>query len=231
LKTRGELHTEAVKEFLQDIVGGRATYNTRIKKSLFNRKQPPDMWVFDTKRVALKYLECKSVHNSWMTKFLIKEMFDCQMAALSFQVSRGVYPNYHLRYSLEEPYNRIVPPLVGLAYLAALLVLIYYLLDREEILPAAIIGAYLVYHYVLKIWQLIVRWGVRRKLIPALVDFRVFHHEVSISKSYDVDTIIRRLTALEEKGVFPFSLTFALLKLRKSEIATQQHSTTNTMEA
>jgi hypothetical protein len=177
------------------------------------------MWAFETKRNAAKYLECKSLHNPGLTKFLIKEMFDCQMAALSFQVSRGLYPEYHFRHSLEEPYNRIVPPLIGVAYFIAIIALLYYLIDHEKTLWAGLLGVYIVYHYVLKIWQVIVRGIARRRLRLIHLDFGVFHHEVSITKSYDVDTIIRRLKSLEGRGFFPFSTTFALLELRKVEIA------------
>lgn len=229
LKKQDEYDAVEVKNLLRDIVSSREDYNrgrTAKKKTLFRSSvASPEMWVFDTKRNVARYLERKWLHNPGVTKFLIKEMFDCQMAALSFQTSKGLYPEYHLRRSLEEPYDRIVPPLIGVAYFVALLALVYYFVDRDKILWAGFFGVFMAYHYVFKIWQTIVRWVTRRKLRRMQQDFAIFHHEVSVTKSYDVETIMRRLKSIESKGLFPFSLTFALLRMRKTEIARNRERT------
>ena len=132
--------------------------------------------------------------------------------------SRGIYGEHHWRNSLSEPYNKIVPPILGVAFLSGLMGLLVYLLVNDHLGWAALVGLYLVYHYVLKLWQVISRTRARRKLFEYIEMLSIITHDVVTTDSYDVDTIIRRLKACEEKELFPFSVIFPLLELRKKEL-------------
>jgi len=226
LKGKDESHQDTFKDFLLEVVSSRNSYFNPIIKNLFNPKGCPETWISEVRQNARTYLNRPWLHNPWLTRYMIKELATCQGEGLAYQFYRGIYPEYSIRNSLDEPYNRIVPPVIGIVYFLLLVSLLYYLLNHEQIGWAALVGTYIVYHYVLKIWQSFSRAKARRKLHEHVQLFSIVLHEI-VSDAYDTDTIARRLESFESKGLFAFSLLFPLLKLRKNEIAKLSSSDTN----
>ncbi|MBL8073100.1 MAG: hypothetical protein JNL29_01945 [Nitrospira sp.] len=213
LKGKDEGFIENFKYFLKDVLCTRATcFDPTLK--MVDQTRDPTEWIEDVKRIAVAYLETPWLHNPWLTNYLIREVASCQLQALAYQRNRGIYPEYHLRRSLKEPYNSIAPPLLGAAFFLCLLTLLYYLLSYDQIGWAALVLLYFVYHYSLKVWQMISRGKSRRKLFEYLEMYSIITHDI-FSSSYDVDTILRRLKSCEAKGLFPYSVLFALLELKK----------------
>lgn len=217
LKGKDSLFVESVKELLRDLVVARETYFDETHNNVVSKNKSPELWITDIKEVAAKYVERGWLHNPWVTKYLIREVAYCQREALAYQYCRGVYPEYHPRNTLEYPYNRIVPPLLGVAFFIGLMALLYYLLLNEHIGWAAIVALYVLYHYSLKLWQVIARAKACRKIFEYLEIFSIIYQDIA-SDGYDVDTIIRRLKSCESKGLYPYSVIFSLLEFRKIDL-------------
>ncbi|MDR4475535.1 MAG: PDGLE domain-containing protein [Nitrospira sp.] len=208
---------EHFKSFLKDVLISRMTYFNPIMRGISSPKPDPTLWIQETRQYSAQYLTSTWMHNPWLTKYFISELLSCQLEGLNYRASTGFYPDYGFR-NLQEPYGTILSVIAGLVFFIALFSLLFYLVDRDRQSWAFLLIVYIVYHYSLKARQAFFRAKMRSKVSDQIEFFSILQYEVYID-AYDPDVVSRRLESIESKGIFPFSIIFPLLRMRKADLS------------
>jgi len=163
--------------------------------------------------LARKYVDQPPWHTPWLTHYLLVDVLESQYTFLVWMADRGIFPEWHLRRLLPSRYRRFVPPLVSVAFLVFYVLFLSWLVQKDYVVAAALLGAFMLYFYLiakpLNWWWRHKSRARFRRLAQLLVTPL---YEIQ-SSNYDPETISRRLQACEQKDLQVASIAFALLKL------------------
>ena len=165
--------------------------------------------------LAQQYVDHRLWHTPWLTRYLLDDVLEGQCTWLIRASKLGAFPEWSMRHWLSSPYRRFVPLLVSLAFVGFCLSVMYWLVRKEYLITAALLGAGMIYFYFIekpRAW-----WRRRQKRAQLLLLAQLLFiplSEIRSSINYDAESIIRRLEACEQKDDLKVaSVLFALLKL------------------
>ncbi len=207
-----EWERKTFTEFLDEMLTNHNKIFGPHAPSDFDQSDLEDFSV-TARSLAKKYVDQPLWHTQWLTRYLLGDVLEGQCTFLVWTAGRGNYPEWHLRYFLQSPYRTFVPPLVSLACFLFYVGALYWLISKDYVVAAEVLGAFMLYFYLIA--KPIIWWRRRRRrshlmrlaqlLVTPLYEIR--------STNYDPETISRRLQACEQKDLQVASIAFALLKL------------------
>jgi hypothetical protein len=211
---------ETFTEFLDDMLNNHNTiFGPNASTNDYDRQSKLVDFSTTARSLAKKYVDQPLWHTPWLTRYLLDEVLEGQCTYLGWMAIRGIYPEWHLRHFLRSPYRTFVPPLVSVAFFLFYLWALYWLTNKEYFVAAALLGAFMLYFYLI---AKPLTWWRRRKnraLFISLAQLFVTPLYEIRSTNYDPETISRRLQACEQKDLQVASIAFALLKLPSNALS------------
>ena len=163
--------------------------------------------------LAKQYVDQPSWHTPWLTRYLLDEVLAGQYTYLAWSAKWGFIPSWSLSHLLPSPYRTFVPPFVPLVVFVIWACLLYWLVDKEYFVASALLGAFLVYFYLIE--KPLIWWRRRknRAHFMRLANLLAIPLYEIRSSNYDPATISLRLEACEQNDLQVASIAFTLLKL------------------
>jgi len=169
--------------------------------------------------IAKQYVDDPDLHDPAMTHFLLLDVLQSQQQILLWTAQWGVYYKVSFRRSLPSPYRYFVSPLLGVVIYVASIGLLWWLDTRDHSVLAIILTVWMCYWYLIQRpntwWQ---RSRARKHFSRLAQLLAVPIYEIR-SKTYDPDTIRRRLEACDQHDLYIASIAFALLKVLPTSFA------------
>lgn len=199
-------------QFLRDLVENHETVYGRDASADPTEEQLSE-FSETIRSLATRYINQPQWHTPLLTHYLLVDILENQQLCLLWASKWGIYSEWSLRRSLPSPYRTFVPPLMSLIIFAALVLGLFWLVNRGDFVLAALLSLGICYFYAIE--KPLVWWRRRKHrkhfaMGAALLTTPLYEIK---SSNYDPETINRRLQGLEQKDLQVASIVFALLKL------------------
>jgi len=198
----------------------------RHHRTLYGREAPKEPnqdqlqeFCEGVRTLAKQYVDDPDLHDPAMTHFLLLDVLQSQQQILLWTAQWGVHYKVSFRRSLPSPYRYFVSPLLGVVIYVASIGLLWWLDTRDHSVLAIILTVWMCYWYLIQRpntwWQ---RSRARKHFSRLAQLLAVPIYEIR-SKTYDPDTIRRRLEACDQHDLYIASIAFALLKVLPTSFA------------
>lgn len=215
------------KEIFDDVMWSFIFYRHELKKQLEERPFTGLSVKEEIFEYAKKYLDSKFIHNFFLTSSILAQVIDTELVPLEYEVNgiahpmigeiaaRNTFgPTYPVKYTnlLPHPWNKLVSSGLSLVFLIIGILAIVFFVSADLNWLAWIVGIFLAWHYIGKIFLSANSAKTKGKLAVLGTNLRVIRNEIG-SHSYDGKVLAERMKKLESDGLYVHSLVYPLLEL------------------
>lgn len=215
------------KEVFDDVLWSFVFYRHELKKQLNERPFIGLSVKEEIFEYAKKYLDSIFIHNSFLTNSILAQVIDTELVPLEYEVNGIAHPMtgeiaarntfglaHPVKWSnlLPYPWNELVSSGLSLVFLIIGISAIIFFVSADLNWVAWIVGIFLAWHYVSKIFLIANSAKTKGKLAVLGTNLRVIRNEIG-SHSYDGKVLAERMKKLESDGLCVHSLVYPLLEL------------------